>query len=503
MFSGNGHQEGRSDMKILLIKPPLNPHLISPSLGEPLELEYLASAVKEQDVEIFDMRFDKNLMSKLEDFKPDLVGLTCCTCDVNMAKEVMKEVKKFSSRIKTVVGGCHASVLPSDFALPFVDAIFIGVADHSFKRYSRLLEEGGHVEEVKNLALVDGEKLRFTEEGPMDMDLDSLPFPSRHLTAKYRKKYKDQMGNRTAMILSSRGCPFRCTFCSCWKMTGGKYMVRDPESVAEEMAGLPDDTDLVFFADDNTLHSIQRAWRLSEAIKKRRIGKKFSMYARADTIVKHPDLIRSLKEAGLVSLTVGIESSRDNELDEFRKKTTVEINSQAIRILQKLGIDNVAHFIVHPHFVADDFDHLYRYVLKMDLFQPVYTVLTPSPGTELYTKFFERLLIKNYDYYDHIHSVLPTALSRREFYRQVANLYRKTYSFTRYFKSKFEDLKRAYKGSGEKGTVCTDRISFRKLLILHLTGYPLYFKYLHLYKTEPLISEYVKTGPCQVRNLEI
>jgi radical SAM superfamily enzyme YgiQ (UPF0313 family) len=473
-------------MKILLIKPPLNPNLIAPSKGEPLELEYLASAAKDHDVEILDMRIDKNLMKKLDRLKPGLVGITAYTCDIKTALDVLREVKTYDSRIKTIIGGYHATALPSDCAQPFVDAIFLGMADFSFKHYLQVLEEGGDFESVKNIALVKGKDLFFTEQETFKADLDLLPFPSRHLTLHYRKYYRDQMRNKTAMILSSRGCPFRCTFCACWKMMSGKYLTRNPESIVEELASLPEDIDLVFFADDNTLHSIRRAWRLSELIKKRKINKKFTMYARADTIAKHPDLIESLRDAGLESLTVGVESSHDDELDKFKKKTSVQINNEAIRILQKFGIGNVAHFIVNPNFTSENFDYLLKYVLDMKLFQPVFTVLTPLPGTELYQEYYDRLLIKDFDFYDHVHSVLPTTLSRKEFYRQVARLYRKSYSFPRYFQSRFNDLRRAFKKSKDTMLVDVDRLAFVKLVFLHILGYPLYLKYVNLYKTEPL-----------------
>jgi radical SAM superfamily enzyme YgiQ (UPF0313 family) len=481
-------------MKILLIKPPLNPNLIAPSKGEPLELEYLASAAKEHDVEILDMRIDKNLMKKLDKLKPNLVGVTAYTCDVNAALEVFREVKKYDSRIKTIIGGYHATAMPSDFALPFVDVIFQGMADFSFKQYLQTWEAGGDFESVKNIALVKGNDLLFTEQEPFQANLDSLPFPLRHLTRHYRKYYRDQMRNKIAMILSSRGCPFRCTFCACWKMMYGKYLVRNPESVVEEMSTLPEDVSLVFFADDNTLHSIGRAWRLSELIKKRKINKRFTMYARADTIVKHPDLIESLRDAGLESLTVGVESSRDEQLDKFKKKTSVQINNEAIRILQKLRIGNIAHFIVNPNFTKDDFRYLLEYVLDRRLFQPVFTVLTPLPGTELYQEYYDQLLIKNYDFYDHVHSVLPAALSRKEFYEQVARLYRKSYSFARYFKSRFNDLRRAFKKSKDIIPRDVDRLSFIKLVFLHILGYSLYLKYINIYKTEPLILKKEKTG---------
>lgn len=348
------------------------------------------------------------------------------------------------------------------------------------------MNEGGDVQEVKNIALVQGEKLIFTERESFPVNLDILPFPARHLTSRYRKKYRDHLGNRTAMIVSSRGCPFRCTFCACWKMMGGKYLMRSPESVVEEMAGLPEEIDLVFFADDNTLHSVSRALRLSELIKKKNIRKKFTMYARSDTIVKHPDLIESLRDAGLVSLTVGIEATRNHELNIYKKKTTVDMNNQAIRILQKIGIVNIAHFMVRPDFTEEDFDYLLNYVFKMRLFQPVYTVLTPLPGTELYAECFDQILIRNYDFYDHIHSVLPTTLPRREFYRRVADLYLKTYSFPRYLRTVSGELAWALGKSRVTSIKSADRLPFIKMLILRILGHALYSKYKRIYKTEPM-----------------
>jgi hypothetical protein len=80
-------------MRILLIKPPPNRKLVAPSGGEPLELEYLAAAVKEHEVEILDMRFDRRLERKLEIMKPRFVGLTGYTCDANSAKQVMRGQK--------------------------------------------------------------------------------------------------------------------------------------------------------------------------------------------------------------------------------------------------------------------------------------------------------------------------------------------------------------------------------------------------------------------------
>lgn len=484
------NQEGEGKMKILLIKPPLNRHLFSPVVGEPLELEYLASAVKEHDVEILDMRIDKNLVDKLEKFNPRFVGITGYTCDVNSSLNVLKEVKKFNRNIGTAIGGHHVTFMPEDCAAPFVDTMFFEMSDLSFREYIDALDEGKDLDGIKNIAYRNENEFMFTEQADFDVDLDSLPLPSRHLTRHYWKHYRDQMRNRTAFVLTSRGCPFRCTFCCCWKLMRGKYITRDPESVVEELALLPEDVKLVYFADDNSLHSIKRAWRLSELIQQRGINKKLSMYARVDTIVKHPDLIESLKLAGLDYLTVGIEAIKDEELDVFNKKTSVEKNNEAIRILQKLGIANSAHFIVHPDNTEGDFEQLLRYVCDMDLFQPVFTVLTPLPGTELYQECCDRLAIKNYDFFDHVHSVLPTKLDRREFYKQFVYLYAKSYSYRRYFKSVWKQI--LSKLNLSKGAVhySCDRLSLIRMILMHIFAHPLKNKMRIMYRSEPLVDSF-------------
>jgi hopanoid C-3 methylase len=475
-------------MRILLVKPPLNKNLLVPGNDEPLELEYVAAAAGGHDVEIFDMRIDRNLWKKLGRFRPDLVGITAYTCDVRAAKDVLREVKKFDARIRTAVGGHHATVLPSDFAFPFVDVIFLGPADDSFKQYVALLAGGGDVRGTNNIALVAGGGLTFTEPRPSVDDLDRLPWPARHLTRDYRKYYRDSVRNITGMIVSSRGCPYRCTFCACWKIMGGKYFMRSPESVVDEFAALPEEIELVCFADDNTLHSTRRAWRMIELIETRGLRKRFMMYARTDLIVAHPDLMAGLKEIGLEYLLVGIESFRDEELKKLNKKVAAETNIEALRVLRKLEISVSPHLIVDPDFTKDDFRQLLAYVRKLELFRPVYTVLTPLPGTTLYEENYGRLAIRDYDFFDFTHSVLPTKLSRRDFYRQYASLYNKSYSFTRYFRWKRRALADHWRKKKRHEPPASDRIPFFLLAFLRLYGLRLYLKVRRRYKIEPLVG---------------
>ena len=472
-------------MKILLIKPPLNRNLLAPNHDEPLELEYLGAAVPAHDVRILDMRIDRRLDRALSAFHPDLVGITAYTCDYNVALSALDEVKKFDPRIKTAVGGHHATVLPADFARPFVDAIFLGAADDSFREYVDRSETGRPVEEVANIAFVKDGTLRFTDKAPATQNLDLLPFPDRRLTLAYRKHYRDRMRSKTGLVMTSRGCPFRCSFCACWKIMDGKYLSRSPESIVAEIAAMPEDIELICFADDNTLHSTRRAWRLIELVREKRIRRKFMMYARSDTIVNNPDLMEALKDIGLEYLLVGIESFNDAELTNLNKNLSARTNLEAVRLLRKIGIRISPHLIVDPEFSRSDFRDLLRGVNEMELFRPVFTVLTPLPGTELYEKNIDRLAIRDYDYFDFTHSVLPTKLTRKEFYRQYARLYGQSYSFKRYFREKLRELAALGRPSRRRARPHPDRIPFIPLVILHIASLPGYWKIRRRHKTEP------------------
>ena len=192
------------------------------------------------------------------------------------------------------------------------------------------------------------------------------------------------------------------------------------------------------------------------------------MYARADTIVKHPELMKRLKEAGFGSLTVGFESYNDNQLKKLNKKASAEVNHQAILTLKKLGINFHSQFIVDPGFSREDFDELFQYVYDKCIGHPIFPVLTPLPGTELYKETCEQLVIKNYDYYDFAHSVLPTKLDRKEFYRQVVRLYARSYSFKRYFHYKKIQRQKSRENSPDVYAYRTDGQTFLRLFLSHI-----------------------------------
>jgi radical SAM superfamily enzyme YgiQ (UPF0313 family) len=416
-------------MKVLLVQPPLNPNIIGAGityLTEPLALETVAAAIPHHEVRILDMRLDPNLEQELSTFQPDIVGVTAYTPDVYTAAKLLKKVKDYNPDIFTVIGGHHATMVPQDFHKEFIDVIVIGNGEFTFRELVSMYEKGGNFNKIKGLAFREDGKLTFTQEREWMSNLDEIPFPARNLTEKHRDRYFRASWRPIASMMTSQGCPFRCNFCALWKITKGKYKTRSPESVVNELINIKEG--YIDFADDNTLHDVKRAERIYEFIKEQKIQKKYKTYARSDTIVKHPEIIEKWKEIGMDLIFIGLESFRDSELEALNKHNTVRNNEEAIHILQENEVEIVASFIVNPNYTKEDFEALADYVEKMNLRQPVFTVLTPLPGTDLFEQRRNELITDNYELFDFVHSVLPTKLPLKEFYRYFAELYRKCYS---------------------------------------------------------------------------
>ena len=206
----------------------------------------------------------------------------------------------------------------------------------------------------------------------------------------------------------------------------GKYWVRTAQSVVDELSEIKGK--YIDFVDDNTLHDVKRAERIYEMIKERNIEKIFKLFARSDTIVRHPHIIAKWREIGLKLVLIGLESYRDDELVSLNKRNTVRNNEEAIRILHDNDIELVASFIIQPTYEEEDFDALAEYVEKMNLIHPIFTVLTPFPGTDLYEETYDKLLTHNYELFYAVHSLLPTKLPRKKFYQCLIDLCRRSYS---------------------------------------------------------------------------
>lgn len=416
-------------MKVLMIQPPLNPNIIGAGMAfltEPLALEIIAASIPYHDVCILDMRIDDNLNKTLDSFRPDVVAITGLTPEVYIVRKILSKIKEYDQNILTVVGGHHATMVPDDFRSDSIDAIVIGEGEVTFRELVDAYSGKKDFRQIRGLALPDNGSLKFTEKREAIDDLDQMPLPGRKLTKHYRSKYFRGKWKPMASLMTSKGCPFRCSFCAMWKFMDGKYKARSAESVVNELKQIEEN--YIDFAEDNALHDLKRAEKIYEIIKAEGIKKIYKLYGRSDTIVKRPDIIEKWKEIGMELILVGLESFKDKGLKNLNKHNSIRNNEEAIRILQSNGVEIAAYFIVDPDYTREDFEQLADYVMKLKLTQPIFTVLTPLPGTELYKEKYNELTTHNYELYDFAHSVLPTRLPKKDFYQCLINLYRTTYS---------------------------------------------------------------------------
>jgi len=419
-------------VKILLVQPPPPPDWIGfrrTAMPEPLALETIAAVVRAQhDVRILDMRFDLGLEQTLAEFEPHLVAVTCLTTEVYSAQDVLREVKRLRPETFTVAGGLHASLIPEDFQAPYVDAIVVGEGEATFQDMVTLVDRtagrpGEALAGVEGLAWRRGGEWVFNKARNLLPSLDTLPIPARDLVSRWNDRYYFLFEQPHTLVSTSRGCPFKCNFCSVWKFYHNKCRYMSAERVVDELEQLP--TTSVSFVDDNFLANVPRALKIVDLIKKRGVKLTYyGMQARTDTISKHPDLVAAWKEIGLETILIGFEAASQARLDAVSKGATLEQNERAMEILNGLGIHMWGAFIVDPQFTKEDFKELKTYREQKGVIYPQFTILTPLPGTDLYRERFNELTTHDYRLFDALHAVLPTRLPRAEFYAEFASLYR-------------------------------------------------------------------------------
>jgi radical SAM superfamily enzyme YgiQ (UPF0313 family) len=410
-------------MKILLIQPYSSSDLMDKVyLFEPLALEYLGAGVQldGHEVRILDARIDRDIDAAVRSFRPQVVGLTGFTSHVNIIKGIAGQIKGLDREMTVIVGGHHATVRPGDFNDPCIDFIVVGEGVATLRELLAVVDDRMALRQVRGVAVPSPEGLLFTEPRPYT-PLDELPLPDRNLTAGYRQNYFSEWFKPLASIRTSLGCTARCNFCALWSITAGKYLRRDPERVVAELKGIAEQN--VFFCDDESMCDTRRMEQLAELIAAAGIRKNYFLYARVDTIVRHPELFAKWQQIGLSQVFVGMEDFSDARLQAMNKGVTVAQQEEAARILDRLGIMMYASFMVDPDYSHEDFVALASYIRKLKLKYATFTVMTPLPGTELYEAVKDRLLSNKPELYDMLHTLVQPRLALPEFYREMATLY--------------------------------------------------------------------------------
>ena len=409
-------------MKILLVRPNTpkqSINLQSFMICEPLELEYVAASLLENDheVDLVDMLLEKKPLKyflKQKDY--DMVCFTAYITTVGVVKEYSKIVKEYNKDIITCVGGVHTEVVPTDFVDNNIDYILwangvetlVSIANG----YPNIDDDeisGIYVEGRKKPTIING----------------NLPFPNREITNKYRKNYSYIYHDNCATLKTSFGCPYKCKFCFCTQIC--EYSARALENVLDEIEQIKENN--IFIVDDNFLLSRNRILEFVEGLEKRNIHKHYIAFGRADFIAENEDLIVLLHDHGFDAFFVGIESFKNSELSDYTKKSSVEINVKAVNILERNGLQCYSGLIVGEDWIKEDFDTLINHLNNFE--HPLVNIqpITPMPGTPLYDEYSHEIDVEREKYasWDMAHVVFkPINMSKRRYYYHIARAYLKT-----------------------------------------------------------------------------
>lgn len=417
-------------MRILLVQPDqtFTMGLQHAARLEPLGLEAVGAALrKRHEVWLLDLRVTPDaLPAALADFRPDMLGISATfTVDTYRALRIARAAKEVNQRTFVFAGGHHASLCPTDFHHPAVDAVVLGEGELTAPELADCLAAAADPERVPGLVLNRPGGQHVTAFRAPAEDLDLLPAPDRTLSARYRREYYLIFTSPVASLETARGCPYRCRFCSVWRFYQKRIRRKSPSRVVEELAAI--DEPYVFITDDNFLTAGDRAEEIARRIARSGIRKGYTIQARSDAIVRHAATLARWREVGLQNVFVGFEKPDQAGLAGVDKNNSLENNETALVLLRRLGIEPTVSFIVDPRWDRRDFAALRDYVRRWKLGRVAFTILTPLPGTRLFEDLRDRLTTSDRELFDLLHAVVPTRLPRDEFYSEVARLWKSVY----------------------------------------------------------------------------
>ena len=315
-------------MKIVLVQPkvPWN------STWECFPAAYV-KAYAEQFNESWDFDFYSGFFDSDKDIieacsNADIVGFTCTTPQMAHARQIIERISFSDGTPKIVIGGVHASAQPQH-TLKFADYVVQGEGEMPF------------------VSILKGKAYPGIVKMPYISNLDNLPFPDRHFVKQHRNigvAYADNK-ERIGAIFSSRGCAFRCTFCSSHEVWTRHVRMHSAERVVQEMKGLVSDwsIDFIKFSDDTFTINEERVSKICDLIKRENLKVPWGCNIRANT---SEALLKKMKEANCREVWIGAESGDDNILKDMKKGITTEMTRRIFKVSKEIGLLRRAYFMI-------------------------------------------------------------------------------------------------------------------------------------------------------------
>ena len=439
-------------MKVLFINPPVD-NIIKTELPEfvrsetgvfpPLGLMYIAAYLKKynpsHEIHILDAiaeNMNYQEMGKfISDFSPDMVGITAHTHNLMDVCASISIIKKINPAVKIVLGGPHVNIFPQETILmDGVDFAIKGEAEIIFSELLQCLSNRGDLNKVEGVIFKRGDQIVRTPPRRAAADLDIYPFPDRQILNGDRYRYAlSKASGRVTTMITSRGCPFDCAYCSTPK---GSYRIRSAENIVDEIEEcLRLNIHEIHFVDDSFGCIPSHLLSLCREIKNRNLDVKWGIRARVDSLNK--DRISQLKDSGCVRINIGVETSSNEGMQILQKGVTIDQVKDVCRWTKEVGITTSAYFMIGcPHEkTKQDVERTIDFAIELDMDYAMFNILTLYPSTALYQRAIQEGIVKEDSWRQFISSPssdfqMPfweDSLSRDELISLLRRAYRRFY----------------------------------------------------------------------------
>ena len=440
-------------MKVLVTNPPWPgpgygarsdvrwPHKRSDKFIEyPIYLAYLVAILEKagMEVEFIDAVVEEMSIPDFADaaakVNPDMVVVECSTPSIEYDLLTAKSLKERMNDVFVVLVGSHPTFFHRQIMKenPQIDAICRGEFDLTVKDVAVALSNGDKLDKVKGITYRNKEGIQVNQDRPLIQDLDKLPFPARHIVKGDNYRQGTFTGKHCTTVVSSRGCPHRCTYCL-WPRTlyGSRFRARSAENVVAEMEQVVRNYHIeeIYFDDDSLALNRARILKICELINQKGIKVKWIPQCRADSMDE--EVLGAMKEAGCHYIRFGVESGSQKMLNIMKKGTTLSKIKRAFELCRKVGIKTQAFFLFGiPGETPQDIKETIEFAKKLRPDSAQFAVVIPHPGTDLY-EICERegwLKHNSWEDFSACNSLIGTPqLSRADVERARIRAYRKFY----------------------------------------------------------------------------